>query len=65
MEENNKQPKNSFHLIMGILFIAFGGFRLYQQFNTSSEINTFRLILAIAFVGYGGFRVYTYLNTKE
>ena len=60
------QPKNNiWNLILGLLFIGYGAFRIYQHFNGSLTSTTFRLIIAIAFIGSGGYSLYKYFKIRS
>jgi len=61
-----EQPKNNIlNLILGIVFIAYGVFRIYQHLNENLTPNTIRLIIAIAFIGSGGYSIYKYFKFKN
>ncbi|WP_339875524.1 hypothetical protein [Olleya marilimosa] len=53
------------NLILGIVFIAYGVFRIYQHLNENLTPNTIRLIIAIAFIGSGGYSIYKYFKFKN
>jgi|TARA_R110000751_G_scaffold307915_2_gene435359 hypothetical protein len=60
------QPKNNIlNLILGIVFIAYGAFRIYQYLNGNLTPNTIRFIIAIAFIGSGGYSLYKYFTIKN
>jgi len=52
------------YLILGILFICIGTYRIYQQFY-SNKINSVKLVLGILFLGYGVFRIYFYFKKRK
>ncbi|MGB2683679.1 hypothetical protein [Olleya sp.] len=53
------------NLILGIVFIAYGVFRIYQYLNGNLTPNTIRFIIAIAFIGSGGYSLYKYFTIKN
>ena len=61
MEEENKSPRRTWDLMIGIALIIFGGLRLYNRLQAETEW-TFRSIITILFIGYGGFLVYRHFN---
>lgn len=59
---NNGDPKpqrNKWSLILGILFLGYGSFRLYQKLQTS-EPDTFGILLAIGFIAFGIYDLWKY-----
>ena len=61
--EEQTPTRNKWHLILGILFLVYGAFRLYQR-TQGSETDSIGLILAILFIGYGIFDLYRYFSAK-
>lgn len=64
---NNQQPesprpqKNIWNLVLGIVFIGYGSFRLYQKLTLSSD-DTFGIILAVGFIIFGAYDLYKYFK---
>ena len=54
-----KPKRNIWNLVLGIVFVSYGSFRLYQKMQTS-ETDTFGLILAIGFIIFGIYDLYKY-----
>ncbi len=58
------RPRNYLNLFLGLVFIGYGGYRLFSFFNGASY-STFRVIVAIAFVLLGGWDLYRFFKTAE
>lgn len=55
-----QQPKrNIWNLVLGIAFLGYGSFRLYQKLQMS-ESDNFGIILAIGFILFGFYDLYKY-----
>ncbi|CAN5387974.1 hypothetical protein BH23BAC2_BH23BAC2_21800 [soil metagenome] len=60
MEKNNPPSrKNIWNLILGILFVGYGSYRLYSLSN-DIEGNVLGFILAIAFIAFGFYDLWKY-----
>ena len=53
--------KNYWNLVIGIIFLGYGGFRLFTFFN-GADYSTFRLIIAVGFVILGGWDLYKFFR---
>ncbi|MCP9201137.1 hypothetical protein MKO06_14560 [Gramella sp. GC03-9] len=63
-EEVDQRPeRNKWNLILGILFIGYGSYRLYQN-SQSPDTETFSYVLAIGFVLFGIYDLYKYFGTR-
>lgn len=60
--ENNNTPKkrNIWNLVLGLVFLGYGSFKLYGLSNSTEEGNTLDLILAIGFVAFGIYDLWKY-----
>lgn len=61
--QNQKPTRNIWNLILGIVFLGYGSFRLYQKMNTSDS-DTFGIVLAVAFIIFGIYDLYKYFTGK-
>ncbi|SDS15686.1 hypothetical protein [Christiangramia echinicola] len=60
LSSQEEQPKrNIWNLVLGIVFIGYGSFRLYQKMQTSDP-DSFGLILAIGFIAFGIYDLWKY-----
>lgn len=59
--------KNITNLISGIIFLAYGFYRLYQYLTIGSEVTSspIRLVIALVFFGYGIYAIYTYFKNLK
>lgn len=63
MENNtNEVPKkkNIWNLVLGLLFVGYGSYRLYVLSENNFEDETLGLILAIGFVAFGLYDLWKY-----
>ncbi|MFV8224660.1 hypothetical protein [Christiangramia aquimixticola] len=59
-EEVNESPqRNIWHLVLGILFLFYGSFRLYTLLN-SVQTDNLGIALAIGFILFGFYDLYKY-----
>jgi hypothetical protein len=60
--ENNNTPKkrNIWNLVLGLVFLGYGCFKLYGLSNNTEEGNALNLILAIGFVAFGIYDLWKY-----
>ncbi|MCJ7758251.1 MAG: hypothetical protein MUP24_08890 [Gillisia sp.] len=60
--ENNTPTKerNIWNLVLGLVFLGYGSFKLYGLSNNTEETNTLNLILAIGFVAFGIYDLWKY-----
>ncbi|MBZ9731076.1 hypothetical protein LB467_15380 [Salegentibacter sp. JZCK2] len=53
--------RNKWYLILGILFLVYGIYRLYTHL-TAAEIDNFGLILAVGFIIFGIYDLFRYFK---
>lgn len=51
--------RNIWNLVLGILFLGYGSYRLYQK-SQIAEPDTFGIILAVGFIAFGIYDLYKY-----
>ncbi|MCG9973197.1 hypothetical protein [Christiangramia crocea] len=61
--EEQKPKRNIWNLVLGIVFLGYGSFRLYQKAGVSDS-DTFGILLAIAFIIFGIYDLYKYFAGK-
>ncbi|MDX1542677.1 MAG: hypothetical protein R3214_01940 [Christiangramia sp.] len=61
--EEQSSKKNIWNLVLGLIFLGYGSFRLYQKME-ASDSDTFGMILAIAFIFFGIYDLYKYFTGK-
>ena len=60
LRDEEPQPKrNIWNLVLGIVFLAYGSFRLYQK-TQLQEPDNFGMILAVGFIIFGIYDLYKY-----
>jgi hypothetical protein len=64
MENNNKSPRRTWDLMIGIALVLFGSLRLYNRLQTEAEWNL-RSIIIFLFIGYGGYLIYRYFKSSS
>ncbi|WP_109298710.1 hypothetical protein [Aquimarina sp. AU474] len=65
MEENNeKNPRRTWDLMIGIALVIFGSLRLYNRLQNDQEWG-FRAILTISFVLYGAFLIFRHFKNSS
>ncbi len=57
-KQNSQQQKNGnkkkiYNLLIGFVFIAVGGYRLYGHYFTEASYNTLRLVVSVILVCFG------------
>ncbi|MBT8296444.1 MAG: hypothetical protein KJO51_08510 [Gramella sp.] len=57
--EEERPKRNKWNLILGIIFLVYGSFRLYQKLNVRDDDN-FGLILAVGFIFFGIYDLWKY-----
>ncbi|MCB7480903.1 hypothetical protein [Christiangramia sediminis] len=57
--EEQKPQRNIWNLVLGIVFLGYGSFRLYQK-TQLQESDTFGIILAVGFIIFGIYDLYKY-----
>lgn len=62
--EHERPPRNTWNLILGIVFLGYGSARLYQRLK-NSEDDTFGIILAIGFIIFGIYDLYKYFFSRK
>lgn len=60
-EEEQKPQRNIWNLVLGIVFLGYGSFRLYQK-SQLQESDTFGIILAVGFIIFGIYDLYKYFK---
>lgn len=58
--ENESPKRNIWNLVLGILFLGYGSFRLYQKTATEEASDTFGIVLAVGFILFGIYDLYKY-----
>ncbi len=59
--EDSKPQKNNWNLILGIMFLLWGSYRMYQHLY-SVENDTFGIVLAAGFIAFGIYDLYKYFR---
>ncbi len=59
VDETRPQKKNIWYLVLGILFVGYGSYRLYTL-SSDIENNMFGFVLAIAFIAFGFYDLWKY-----
>jgi len=59
INETRPPKKNIWYLVLGILFVGYGSYRLYTL-SSDIENNVFGFVLAIAFIGFGFYDLWKY-----
>lgn len=57
--QDDTPQRNIWNLVLGIVFLGYGSFRLYQQSN-SVETDNFGIAIAIGFILFGIYDLYKY-----
>lgn len=61
MENNDLvRKKNIWNLVLGIIFLAYGCYKLYVLSQNNFQDDTLGLILAIAFIAFGLYDLWKY-----
>lgn len=60
MENDVPKKRNIWNLVLGLVFLGYGAFKLYGLSNNTEEGNTLNLILAIGFVAFGIYDLWKY-----
>lgn len=60
-EEEQKPQRNIWNLVLGIVFLGYGCFRLYQKLQLQ-ESDTFGIVLAVGFIIFGIYDLYKYFK---
>jgi hypothetical protein len=60
MENNIPKKRNIWNLVLGLVFLGYGCFKLYGLSNSTKEGNTLDLVLAIGFVAFGIYDLWKY-----
>ncbi|WP_106795006.1 hypothetical protein [Aquimarina sp. Aq78] len=64
MENENKSPRRTWDLMIGIALVLFGSLRLYNRLQAQAEWD-FRSIITILFIGYGGYLIYRHFQNSS
>ncbi|WP_024772835.1 hypothetical protein [Aquimarina macrocephali] len=64
MENENKSPRRTWDLMIGIALVLFGSLRLYNRLQAQTEWG-FRSIITILFIGYGGYLIYRHFQNSS
>ncbi|SDR65848.1 hypothetical protein [Gramella sp. MAR_2010_147] len=59
--QEQKPQRNIWNLILGILFLGYGSFRLYQK-TQLQEPDNFGIIIAVGFIVFGIYDLYKYFK---
>lgn len=59
-----RQDRNYLQLILGLLFVGYGGYRLYTFFN-GVEHPAFRIIVVSGMILFGGWDLYRFFKPKK
>lgn len=59
--EEHQPKRNIWNLVLGIAFLGYGSFRLYQKLQLT-ESDNFGMILAIGFIIFGLYDLYKYFK---
>tara|TARA_R100000935_G_scaffold56325_1_gene87681 strand:+ start:1033 stop:1224 length:192 start_codon:yes stop_codon:yes gene_type:complete len=59
MDNNLPKKRNIWHLVLGLIFLVYGCYKLYIL-NTATEDSTLGIILAIGFIAFGIYDLYKY-----
>ncbi len=60
-ENREAKNRNIWNLVLGILFLGYGSFRLWQKFQMETQ-DTFGILLAVALIGIGIYDLYKYFK---
>ncbi|WP_373056832.1 hypothetical protein [Zunongwangia sp. H14] len=60
-EHSQRRNRNIWHLVLGILFIGYGSYRLYYRL-LETEKDIFGIILAVGFIIFGIYDLYRYFK---
>ena len=63
-EDNQKNPRKTWDLMIGITLVLLGSIRLYNRLQTEPEIG-FRAVFTLAFIVFGGYLIFRYLNSNS
>jgi len=58
--ENDIPKRNIWNLVLGLVFLGYGCFKLYGLSNSTEKGNTLDLILAFGFVAFGIYDLWKY-----
>jgi hypothetical protein len=58
--ENDIPKRNIWNLVLGLVFLGYGCFKLYGLSNSTEKGNTLDLILALGFVAFGIYDLWKY-----
>lgn len=64
MENEDKSPRKTWDLMIGIALVLFGGLRLYNRLQAQAEWD-FRVMITVLFIGYGGYLIYKHFQTPS
>ncbi|EZH71493.1 hypothetical protein ATO12_07280 [Aquimarina atlantica] len=64
MENEDKSPRKTWDLMIGIALVLFGGLRLYNRLQAQAEWD-FRVMITILFIGYGGYLIYKHFQNPS
>ena len=57
--QEERPQRNIWNLVLGLVFLLYGSFRLYQK-SQAVETDNFGIILAIGFIAFGIYDLYKY-----
>ncbi|MCF4101219.1 hypothetical protein L1I30_06050 [Gillisia sp. M10.2A] len=61
MQNNTPRKINIWNLVLGILFLGYGSYKLYMV-TTGAPDSTFGILLAVAFIIFGIYDLYKYFK---
>tara|TARA_B100000929_G_C15250122_1_gene332907 strand:+ start:42 stop:251 length:210 start_codon:yes stop_codon:yes gene_type:complete len=62
IETQEQKPKrNIWNLVLGLLFLGYGSFRLYQK-TQLQESDNFGMVIAVGFIIFGIYDLYKYFK---
>ncbi|KAA1243412.1 hypothetical protein [Aquimarina sp. RZ0] len=64
MEEDEKTPRKTWDLMIGLALVLFGSFRLYNYMREDQDFN-FRILFTGIFIIYGFFLIYKYSQNTD
>jgi len=65
MEKKPKPKKRTLDLVLGLFFIASGGYKLYNAYFNNVQYETYRLVLTYVILILGIYNLYKYFVLSE
>ena len=63
-EENEKNPRKTWDLMIGITLVLLGSIRLYNRIQTEPDIG-FRAVFTMLFIVFGGYLIFRYFKNNS